>query len=96
MTFKVVLTTAAREDLESLAATNENKHRKVRRTLGILETNPRYGGLNSHKYETLNGPSGEDVWESYVENNTPAAFRIFWFYGPAQGIITILRITPHP
>ena len=96
MAFRIVLTTAARDELEALAATNEVKHRKVRRTLGLLEVNPRYGGLNSHKYETLKGPSGEDVWESYVENNTPAAFRVFWVYGPEPGMITILRITPHP
>jgi hypothetical protein len=44
------------------------------------------------------GPKGEDVWESYVENNTPLAWRIFWCYTPDGGIqiITIVAITPHP
>jgi len=39
------------------------------------------------------------VWDSYVENKTPGAWRIFWHYGPDeadQKVITILAITPHP
>jgi hypothetical protein len=42
----------------------------------------------------LRGPNGEDVWESYAENKTPAAFRVFWCYG--AGVITILAIIAHP
>ena len=44
----------------------------------------------------LSGPNNEEVFEAYVENKTPAAFRVFWYYGPGQGVITILAITPHP
>jgi hypothetical protein len=29
-------------------------------------------------------------------HNTPAAFRVFWYYGPEKGQITILAITGHP
>ena len=36
------------------------------------------------------------VWESYLENNTPAAGRIFWAYGPEQGDITVIGLEPHP
>lgn len=36
------------------------------------------------------------MWESYLENNTPAAGRIFWSYGPQKGDITIVDIEPHP
>jgi hypothetical protein len=69
----------------------------VRKTLGLLETQgPRYPGLNSHPYSSLQGPNGEDVWESYAENKTPAAFRVFWYYGPGRGVITVVAITPHP
>ena len=39
---------------------------------------------------------GIKVWESYLENNTPAAGRIFWSYGPQKGDITIVGIEPHP
>ena len=72
------------------------KLKKVRKALGLLQTNPRHPGLNSHKYTSLHGASGEDVWDSYVENNTPAAWRIFWHYGPGDGQITVVTIGPHP
>jgi glycine cleavage system aminomethyltransferase T len=48
------------------------------------------------KFNSLTGPKGEDVFEAYVENRTPAAYRVFWCYGPEQEEITILAITPHP
>jgi hypothetical protein len=52
--------------------------------------------LHTHKYNALEGPNGEEVFEAYVENNTPGAYRIFWHYGPGRGIISIIAITPHP
>lgn len=62
----------------------------------MLEANPRHPGLNSHKYAELKGANGEDVWESYVENRTPSAWRVFWHYGPGKDTVTIVSITPHP
>ena len=41
-------------------------------------------------------PSGEEVFESYAQNNTPAAHRLFWYYGPEKKEITVVTITPHP
>lgn len=35
------------------------------------------------------------VWESYLENNVPAAGRIFWVYGPGKEDLTIIGIEPH-
>lgn len=72
------------------------KLKKVRKALGFLETNPRHPGLNSHKYTSVKSADGSDVWDSYVENNTPGAWRIFWQYGPGADVITILTIGPHP
>ena len=72
------------------------KLKKVRKTLGQIEINPRHPGLNSHQYESLSGPAGEPIWESYVENQTPGAWRVWWWYGPDNGSITILTIGPHP
>lgn len=34
--------------------------------------------------------------EAYAENKTPAAYRIFWHYGPGQDEITVIAIIPHP
>jgi hypothetical protein len=45
---------------------------------------------------SLKGPKREKVWEAYAEQNTPGAYRVFWYYGPSRGIITIFAITPHP
>lgn len=72
------------------------KLKKVRKTLGLLEQNPRHPGLNSHKYQSVKSVDGSDLWESYVENHTPGAWRIFWIYGPGAGHITIVTIGPHP
>jgi hypothetical protein len=70
--------------------------RAVQKTLGLLETNPRHQSLNTHQYSKLSGPHSEKVFEAYAENRTPAAFRVFFYYGPKTGHITILAITPHP
>ena len=61
-----------------------------------METNLRHPSLNTHKYESLAGANGEEVFEAYVENKTAAAFRVFWHYGIGKEVITILAITPHP
>lgn len=34
------------------------------------------------------------VFEAYAENETPAAYRLFWYYGPEEKEITIYSITP--
>lgn len=68
----------------------------VRKALGLLETNPRHPSLQTHKFTSLKGPGGEEVFEAYAENRTPAAWRIFWFHGPGRNKITIPAITPHP
>ncbi|NNM58831.1 MAG: hypothetical protein HKM04_03360 [Legionellales bacterium] len=68
----------------------------VRKALAYLETNPRHPSLNTHKYSSLTGQNGEEVFEAYAENNTPAAYRIFWCYDPSKKQITILAITEHP
>ncbi|MFM5937574.1 MAG: hypothetical protein ACKPJ6_05940 [Dolichospermum sp.] len=61
-----------------------------------METNLRHPSLKTHEYNSLEGPNKEKIFEAYVENNTPVAYRIFWYYGPDQSELTILTITPHP
>jgi hypothetical protein len=70
--------------------------KKIRKCLGLLESNPRHPGLETHEFRSMLGAQGEKVWEAYVENNTPSAWRVFWHYGPEAAMITIIAITPHP
>jgi len=39
--------------------------------------------------------AGAKVFEVYVQNRTPGAYRLFWCYGPEKREITIIAITPH-
>ncbi len=96
MEFKLVFTTEAREALLLLNKTNPKKFRKVQKILGLMETKLRHPSLKTHKYDSLSGLNGEEIFEAYVENKTPGAWRIFWYYGPGQSVITIFAITPHP
>lgn len=98
MEFALKFTDQAADDLESL---EQNAHLKkrlkaVRKALGYLQTNPKHPSLNTHKYVSIQGINGENIFEAYAENDTPAAYRIFWHYGPAKREITIIAITPHP
>jgi hypothetical protein len=70
--------------------------KKLLKTFHHLSINPRYPGLNSHEIDPLSKIAGIKIWESYIENNTPAAGRIFWAYGPDKGEISILGFEPHP
>ena len=72
--------------------------KQVNKTLALLANNPKHPGLQSHQYDGIANPfeSGKSVWEAYVQNRTPAAYRIFWCYGPDAWQITILAITAHP
>ena len=98
MNFELLFTDQANADLDKLEKDKglEKRLKAVRKALGLLETNPRHPGLQTHKYETLKGHNGEEIFEAYAENKTPAAFRIFWHYGPSKQVITIIAITPHP
>ena len=68
----------------------------VVKALRYMETNLRHPSLNTHEYHTLEGPNGEKVFESYAQQKTPGAYRIFWHYGPGKNVISILAIIPHP
>lgn len=96
--FKLLFTKEAKRQIGELERSPDQlkRFRAVRKALGLLETNPRYPSLRTHKYQTLTRELGVEVFEAYAEQNTPAAYRIFWHYGPDRGQITILTITPHP
>lgn len=86
----------AKVDSENASKTEITLYKKIGKALVLLANDPRYPGLNSHEISSLTARYGQKVWESYLENKTPAAGRIFWTYGPGQGDITIVAIEPHP
>ncbi|MGB8412485.1 MAG: type II toxin-antitoxin system RelE/ParE family toxin [Candidatus Binatus sp.] len=97
MKFSLKLTTRAIKDMEALArdAGQQKRFKSVQKAFGLLETNPKHQSLRTHKFQSLQGPNGEPVFEAYAENKTPAAYRIFFYYGPNDEIV-IIAITPHP
>ena len=79
------------------AKRNEIKlYKWMGKAMALLSDNPRHPGLNSHEIASLTARYGMKVFESYLENNTPKAGRIFWVYGPDKKGITIIGLEPHP
>ena len=77
-------------------ASRETHYKAVKKAIKFLAADPRHNSLQTHEYTSLKGPNGEKVFEAYAQQKTPSAYRVFWFYGPAKGTITILAITAHP
>jgi hypothetical protein len=78
----------------------EGLFKQVAKCLDALRQNSKHPGLQTHEYqsfkfEILPGKKVK-VFESYAQNRTPGAYRIFWCYGPSANEITIVEIVPHP
>lgn len=97
MNFQIKFTPESDEQLEEIRAAKDKKNvsKALNKILGYMETNIRHPSLNTHKYDEFVGPDGEEIFESYVQNNAPGAYRVYWFYGPKKGQITIIDIAPH-
>ena len=87
---------AARKLQGKLDKEEEKFFKKLVKVLGYLQQNPRHNSLQSHEIDDLSRKHGLKIFQSYLENNTPAAGRLFWAYGPEKEDITILAIEPHP
>ena len=73
--------------LAGTASKDEEKlYKLIGKAMRLISENPRHPGLQSHEISLLTARYGMKVWESYLENNTPKAGRIFWVYGPEKGI----------
>lgn len=97
MQFKLKFSKEASLNLNELGSDKSKAGllKQVNKVLGFMETNLKHPSLNTHKFPERITPWG-DVFETYAQNNTPGAYRIFWVYGPGKGEIFILAITPHP
>lgn len=96
--YRLKLTPRALEQRTRLERSDPRKHRKLNKALKNLRDNPRHPGLRAHKWEILKGkaPDGGDMWTAYVENNSPSAWRIFYFFDSRDpGLIYVTSIEPH-
>lgn len=69
--------------------------KQLKKTLKLLQNNPKHKGLHSHEIEILSKRYRRKVWESYLENKKSGAKRLFWVYYP-PGAITVIGLEPHP
>ena len=95
--FKVLTTITFDEELVALRQQKSMLARvkAIDKTLKLL-SNPRHPGLQTHEFTSLKGPNGEKIFEAYAQQNTPAAYRVFWHYGPGRSEITVIAFTAHP
>ncbi|MFH1360189.1 MAG: hypothetical protein ABIJ41_04030 [Candidatus Omnitrophota bacterium] len=98
MKFFLSFTSTAKNSLKEL---KESPHlakcfKAVSKALKFLQENPRHPSLQTHEFSSIKGPHGEKVFEAYAEQDTSAAYRIFFFYGSQRSEIVIVAITPHP
>ena len=96
--FEIFLTDQAKDQMGLLKGDKglEKRYNAVKKAIRFLAANPRHQSLSTHEFTSLKGPKGEKVFEAYAEQSAPAAYRIFWYYGPQKSKITIIAITPHP
>ena len=80
----------------SLKGDDKKIFKKFVKALKFLQNDPKYPGLRTHEISQLTKRYGIKVWQSYLENNTPSAGRLYWVYGPDKNDITIIGIEPHP
>ena len=79
-----------------LKGDEKKKFKKLGKALTYLSNNPKHNSLATHEIKPLSMKYGKKVWQSYIENITPAAGRIYWVYGPGKEDITVIGIEPHP
>jgi hypothetical protein len=87
-----------RQNNSTKAAKSEGLFKQVEKCVKLLLDNPRHPSLNTHEYDSIEHPyvKAQKVFEAYVQNRTPGAYRLFWCYGPDRQEMTLIAITPHP
>ena len=98
--FELVFTRHAQQELDRLERSSRDAGlvKQIKKTLGFLQSKPRHPSLQTHVLHSLEHPYhlNEHVFEAYIQQQTSAAYRLFWCYGPRKGQMTIIAMTPHP
>ena len=85
-----------RKKTDQLSKDEEKLFTLLGKTLKFLRSNPKHPGLNSHEIEVLSNRYRIKVFQSYLENRTPSAGRMYWVYGPNRKEITSVGLEPYP
>ena len=85
-----------RVDSDTASKSERLLYKKIGKAMRYLSSDPFHPGLSSHEISALSRRYGMKIWESYIENDTPAAGRLYWVYGPQRNSITVIGFTPHP
>ena len=95
--FKIKWTPTAENQYNEIKDDNSKRglFKQIKKAIKFLSINPRHPSLNTHEYETLTQQFGEKVFVAYIQNQTPSAYRLFFYYS-SKGEITIQAITKHP
>ncbi len=97
--FNLVFTKTADDQLRKIENSPSQTAlcKQVKKSLGYLQTDPKHPSLKTHPYDSIDHPWDvkSKVFEAYVQNNTPGAYRVFWCYGPDKKQMTIIAITAH-
>lgn len=75
---------------------DEELYKKWGNAMKKLAADPFYPSLRTHEIPPLTKRYGMKVWQSYLENRTSGARRMYWVYGPDKQEITIIGLEPHP
>jgi hypothetical protein len=77
---------------KKLLAKHPDKRKRVVAALKRSAEDPRYPSLATKKYDEAN-----DVWQSYIEQGTPGAWRMWWRWSKTEkNTIVVLSFGPHP
>jgi hypothetical protein len=70
---EIRLLAGARRALEELTSdpAKAGLLKQLRKTLATMAADLRHPSLRTHKYISMKGPDGEDVFEAYAQNQTP-------------------------
>lgn len=83
MIFRLIFDDDAREQFQELENSKgkQSAFKTVCKTLAFIESNLRHPSLNTHEFSTLKGSDGENVFESYAQNNTQVLIGYFGIMG---------------
>ena len=97
MMFNIKLTPLALKQLEEIKKREPRQGllKQIIKTIRFLSENPRHQSLHTHKNQKLSASCKLEIFQAYVQNYTPGAYRIFFTYS-TKNEITITSIEAHP